>query len=323
MKFDLYYSEKRFGYIDESLKNTKGFNFCGGEKIKKTACLYGENLNVYIDTSDGVNDDLEIQEYCGRMYNVIQDSNGKPFLFFKSAMSSKWSNDIVKMASENKGKVHPFFKWSFNDDFYSHVYDKRDKFISKNRVKNKEYDVGIFCGLKPYKYPKPSNVNKFISWSDHQKFNISGTSKDTGFYENNTRRTLCEKLQASGFKVLHLEKISYLDYLRESFKCKTVFNPPGMGEYTSRMVDQAYLGNCIFLRQNSYDNGNTWKNHIPEVDFNKNNWEIDLAAVIDNYKFHGMKCREYFDNFWTPTAILDYLVGTIKKDYFFHYRDVN
>ena len=319
MKFDMYYSKKRFGYIDKLLRGSDGFSYLGDEKIKKTACLYGENINVYIDTSDGVNDDLKIQEYCGRMHKVIKDSSGKAFLFFKSAMSNKLSNYIDNMAQENKGRVHPFFKWSFNDDFYNSVFRNREAFIAQNAKVKKEYDVGIFCGLKPYQYPKPSSFNNSISWSDHEKFGVPGKSENTGFYTNDSRRVLCEKLQSSGFKVLHLEKISYLDYLRESFKCKTVFNPPGMGEYTSRMVDQSYLGGCIFLRKNSYDNAHSWKNYIPEVDFKSSEWEKDLSRIIDNYGYHGMKCQEYFDNFWTPDAIVSYLTATIKKDYFFYY----
>jgi len=321
LKFDAYYSKKRFNYIDKRLSKLENFNYCGDEKIKKTACLYGENINVYIDTSDGVNDDLAIQEYCGRMLNVIKDSKGKPFLFFKSAFSNKFSNNIVEMARENKGKVHPFFKWSFNNDFYTHVLSNRDKFISRMQKKTKKYDIGIFCGLKPYKYPKASSANSFISWSDHEKFNIPGSSENTGFYTNQSRKILCEKLQSSNFKVLHLEKVSYLDYLEASFECRAVFNPPGMGEYTSRMVDQSFLGGCVFLRKNSYDNGHTWKNHIPEIDFKSEDWEVDLKNVVDNYKFHGMKCKEYFDNFWTSEAVADYLVKNIRKDYFFHYQD--
>ena len=319
MKFDLYYSKKRFDYIDKSLRSVDGFNYAGGEKIKKTACLYGVNINVYIDTSDGVNDDLEIQEYCGRMHQIIKDSNGKPFLFFKSATSNVWSSNIIDMARKNKGKVHPFFKWSFNNDFYNHVFNNRESFIAQNAKVKKEYDVGIFCGLKPYQYPKPSSSNSSISWSDHEKFGVPGESENTGFYTNDSRKVLCDQLQSSNLKVLHLEKVSYLDYLKESFKCKTIFNPPGMGEYTSRMVDQTYLGGCVFLRKNSYDNGYSWKDYIPEIDFKSKDWEKTLRHVIDNYKFHGMRCKEYFDNFWTPEAIVSYLIETIKQDYFFHY----
>lgn len=317
----MYYSKKRFHYIEDQLSNIDDFNYAGDEKIKKTACFYGINLNVYIDTSDGVNDDLEIQEYCGRMHRVIQDAKGKPFLFFKSAFSDKWSSDVIKMANENKGKVYPFFKWSFNNDFYSNVFNNRDLYTSKLNDIKKEYDVGIFCGLKPYQYPKPSSFNNKVSWSDHEKFGIPGASENTGAYTNNSRKRLCEKLQSSGFKVLHLEKTSYLDYLNASFKCRTVFNPPGMGEYTSRMVDQSYLGGCVFLRKNSYDHGHSWKDYIPEIDFKSDNWENQLKHVIDNYGFHGMKCREYFNNFWTPEAIVEYLVRVIKKDYFFYYLE--
>ena len=35
-----------------------------------------------VSDSDGVNEDLSIQEYCGRIKWAIKDSNGKKFLFF-------------------------------------------------------------------------------------------------------------------------------------------------------------------------------------------------------------------------------------------------
>ena len=314
MNFDAYYSKVRFNYIDRELEKSGKFSYKGEERIKKTASFYGDKLNVYIDTSDGVNEDLRIQEYCGRMYNIIRDSNEKPFLFFKSAYSDIWSKNIEKMAEENGGKVYPFFKWSFNNNFYKHVLGKREEILKAYKSTKKEFDVGVFCGLNPYTYPKPSEENSLISWSDHEKFNVPGSSKNTGTYTNDSRKKIYDKLKKSNFKILHIDKVPYLDYISESFKCKTILNPPGMGEYTSRMVDQSYLGGCIFLRKNSYDNGLTWKNHIPEVDFKSGNWESEIELLINNYKIHGDACQEYFDKCWTPQAIVSFIISTIEKN---------
>ena len=83
--FKLYYYRTRFSYIDNELRSTGLVQYSGSEKVKKTATLYGKDLNVYIDTSDGVNEDLESNEYCGRVFKIIEETKGKPFLFFKSA----------------------------------------------------------------------------------------------------------------------------------------------------------------------------------------------------------------------------------------------
>jgi len=312
--FGGYYNSERFRYIHDEINNLSFVRKEGNERIKKTGCFYGEKFNFYIDTSDGVNEDLNIQEYCGRILTIIEQCDGKPFLFFKAAYSPSWSQNIMKLAEQNNGKVIPFFKWSFNNGFYRNVFGKRDQLADKRCGIEKEYDIGYFCGLRPYDYPRPSKVEPLISWSDHAKFNIPGNSLDTGNYVNNSRKLLYNKIIDSPFKVLHREKLNYYDYIIESYKCKVILNPPGVGEYTSRMFEQSYLGNCVALRKNSYDNGISWKNHIPEVDFDSNNWEDEMASIISNYEEHGRSCREYFDSSWTSEAVVNFLINKIEGE---------
>ena len=307
-----FYNPVRFKYLHKDFLEMKNVKFSGNEIIKKTATFIGEDRNVYIDTSDGVNEDLEIQEYCGRIKKVINHSNGKPFVFLKSAYSQKWSKNITDEASKNNGTVLPFFKWSFNDNFYSKIYNRRESVIEKYYSPEKEYDIGIFFEEKDYLYPKPSSFDALISHSDHKAFGIEGFSEDTGYYANNSRQNLIKKLKDSDFKILHTS-MPYEDYIKSSFNCKIIINPPGIGEYTSRMVDQTYLGNCIVMRKNSYDNAHSWKNYIPEVDFNSENWEKDLKNIIDNYEAHQLKCKEYFDKFWTSKSICEYLKKIINE----------
>ena len=311
--FSAFYDIKRLSFIHEELLNSGLISTYSNQSIiKKTACFYGQKINIYIDTSDGVNEDLKIYEYCGRIKRVIIDSKGKPFLFFKSAYSKKWSKKITIMAEENNGKVIPFFKWSFNDNFYKHVYGKRAQILKEYGDQEKEYDIGIFFSEKAYNYPKPSEHDNTISWSDHKNFNLPGKSNDTGHYPNESRKNIIDTLKSKKFTVLHLGT-SYIDYIKASFQCKIIINPPGIGEYTSRIVDQSYLGNCIVLRKNSYDNGLTWKQHLPEVDFNNNNWEQSITNIINNLNFHQNKSKEYFNDFWTPKVIVKYFKDEIYE----------
>jgi len=310
-----YYDTKRFRYIHNELDSSLLFERKGAEKIRKTACFYGEKFNVYIDTSDGVNEDLDIYEYCGRMLKVVDDTCDKPFLFFKAAYSPERSKNVVELANSHGGKVIPFFKWSFNDSFYNNIFDKREMIINKLDKSEKEYDIGYFCGLKAYDYPKPSSSNPLVSWTDHRDFNLPGSSTNTGQFVNYSRKFLYDKIINSRFKVLYCKKLNYFDYIKESFKCKVILNPPGIGEYTSRIFDQTYLGNCIVLRKSSYDNGVSWKNHIPEIDFNQDNWENNLEMIINNYQEHGNNCKEYFNSSWTAKAIVNYLTDKIEENY--------
>lgn len=311
--FKAFYDKKRFRFIHQELISSGLIQqYTNQSLIKKTACFYGENFNIYIDTSDGVNEDLKIQEYCGRIKRVIIDSKEKPFLFFKSAYSNKWSKNIEKLAKDNNGKVIPFFKWSFNEEFYKHVLGRKKEILSKFKNQEKIYDIGIFFSEKIYQYPKPSESDPLISWEDHLKFNLPGKSKNTGVYKNNSRKNLIKKIKDSNFKLLHAG-MPYLDYVKASFQCKVIINPPGIGEYTSRMVDQTYLGNCIALRKNSYDNGHTWKNHIPEINFQSNDWKNNIKHIVDDYLIYQKKSQEYYENFWTPQTIVKYLKRYISE----------
>ena len=60
-----YYNFNRLRYIHRQLNESGMFRCVNQEMIPKTACFYGEKINFYIDTSDGVNEDLKINEYCG------------------------------------------------------------------------------------------------------------------------------------------------------------------------------------------------------------------------------------------------------------------
>tara|TARA_R100000008_G_C3586689_1_gene172992 strand:- start:3038 stop:3982 length:945 start_codon:yes stop_codon:yes gene_type:complete len=313
--FQAFYNLKRFRYVHESLEKTGMFKRVGDERISKTACFYSDAMNVYIDTSDGVNEDFGIHEYCGRAFRVIKDANGKPFLFFKAAHSPVWSLNLAQIIQDNNGEVVPFFKWSFNEDFYRNLIDKKKEIRSLRNKFEKKYDVGFFCGLRDYQYPKPSSHNGLISWEDHKKFNIGGNSKNTGFFTTTARKDIQRQLIDSGLVVLSGKKLSYKDYIRESLKCKVVINPPGIGEYTSRIFDQCFIGNCIAMRQTSYDQGASWKQHVPQIDFKDASWQSNVQKIIEDYSGWQQKSADYYDKFWAPDKVVQFMVEKIEAKF--------
>jgi hypothetical protein len=312
MKFKSFYSKTRFRYIHKLLEASNDFDFSGNELIPKTGYFASEDVDVYIDTSDGVNDDLSIQEYCGRMLACIRMSKGKKFLFFKASYSPMWSQSLSRLAEENNGKVIPFFKWSFNDSFYDHTMPNIKNLRSSER--DARYDVGIFADLtKLYTYPKPSSSNSIISNSDHRKFILPGHSANTGEYEINSRPSILNKIKDSGLNYC-CDSFSYEKYMETSMRCSTILNPPGIGEYTSRMMDQSVVGNLLILRKNSYDHGNSWKDYIPEVDFAKENWLDDYRNIMNDAVLWREKILYYYEELWSPNAVYSYFTDHIKKE---------
>lgn len=318
--FKSIYDSKRFRYIDRNIDSHKWFDRVSNrELLPKTACFFSDNLDVYIDTSDGVNEDLQSQEYIGRALKCIDISRGKKILFFKSAYSKKWSNNIDELLKKNNGKLLPFFKWSFNDNFYNHTVKNIQSLREKTLSSTPNLDLGLFADFsKTYEYPKSAQDCQFISWEDVNKFklyHIFGleTSANTGYTEIRSREKILSKLKNSNFNFFH-GSLSYKQYMEKSIDCKIVLNPPGIGEYTSRMMDQTAIGNLIVLRKNSYDNAISWKDYIPEIDFSEPNWEEKIDFLIANRRHWMEKGKFYFDNFWSPNSVFNYLVGEIEKN---------
>ena len=146
--FKAFYDFKRFRYIHSLISNHEMFDATNTTLIRKTACFFSDKLDVYIDTSDGVNDDLGIYEYCARMLRCIQISKGKRFLFFKAAHSNIWSKNLESLAKDNNGEVIPFFKWSFNDSFYSHMLPSIKKLRKMSIESDADYDIGMFADFR-------------------------------------------------------------------------------------------------------------------------------------------------------------------------------
>jgi len=310
LKFKGRYDENRFRYIHQDLIKSGYFTHRGSECIRKTASFYSKKLNIYIDSSDGVNEDLPINEYCGRIYKVIEDSKGKPFLFFKCFLSSKRSQDIIELAEKNGGKVLPFAFWSVVPEFYQYVNGKEKEIIIKNRKKTVT-DLGFIANLNPYYYPKPNADNKLIGWPDYKHFGF-GSPENTGEFVINTRQNLFDLFSNSPFSFYHHSKMSYSKYISKTFEWKLNFCPPGMGEYTQRLFDHLALAQVPILRSNSYDFYASWKKYIPEMNFNSPNWEEKIQSILDDRKLWKEKVQYYYNNYLKPFHLVNYIVSTTK-----------
>ena len=316
--FKGFYDYSRFGFLHSEFENSDLIDSSPHEIVPKTACFFSEKIDAYIDTSDGVNDDLGINEYCGRIFACSKLSSGKKFLFFKSAYSPIWSKNISKVAEENNGTVIPFFKWSFNHDFYSHTLPNLKELRSLVDNTESDIDLGLFADFqKKYTYPKPSSNDSRLSIGDINKFKLHEyfgpeTSANKEKYNIGSREKILNQISKSDYSVYH-GSLPYKEYINKSAYCKGVLNPPGVGEYTSRMIDQTAIGNLIILRKNSYDNGISWKNHIPEVDFTSNDWNQQIDSIIENREEWREKGRQYFDEVWSPPSVFKYFIDKIEE----------
>ena len=303
--FDAYYSRPRWRYLDHELRRTLPLTYRGDSAIKKTGCFYGPDYNWYVDTSDGVNEDLPITEYAGRMLRVIADAAGKPFLFFKCSASPERTRPLAELAAQHGGQVIPFMQWPHNRDWFAHR-TQRDRLAEQGETVTQTYDVGLAAGLTPYYYPRPDQADPRVSWHDRKHFGL-GAGHDTGFFTLRTRHQLHDQLQASSFTFDFTEKVSYRQYLQRSLSWRAVLCPPGMGEYTQRIFDHGPLGQCLLLRRSSYDFGLSWKPWLPEVDFAASDWAEQVQTILDAASDWAAKAEHYFATALTPAALVSYL----------------
>ena len=158
-----------------------------------------------------------------------------------------------------------------------------------------------------------------VSCNDIEKFGLQdmfGREQSSKIsderYAIHTREKILSCIQQSRFSTFH-GAMPYPDYIHKSMECRAVLNPPGIGEYTSRLFDQTAIGNLIILRKNSYDQGLSWKDYIPSVDFKDLRWEDDLRLILDNRDLWREKGRYYFENRWSPSAIFDFFIDKISE----------
>lgn len=307
IKFKAYYDTRRFSILDPEIRSKENIEYCGGEALRKTACFLGDKFNVFIDSSDGVNEDLPINEYCGKV-EFIKRRTDKPFLYFKCLFSKERSSDIVDAAESIGGKVLPYFMWNLhsqNPMFYREILSNQKDWIKLNKHSEKTSDLLYAASSKSYKYPKPSKENPKISWQDAALFGFE-SEKSQGYYNLETRKNIRDTLVSfSSFKTKVIEKnLNYVDYMMSVANSKMQFCPAGMGEYTCRIFNSAAIGNAPLLRKTSYDFYDSWKESFPELDL-KENVEDQIHSLLSEYDVWGQKALDYYQKSLTPKRLIE------------------
>jgi hypothetical protein len=312
--FKAYYDPNRFRFLNV-LKERRAFKHAGGEVLRKTACFLGEKFNVFIDSSDGINEDLPINEYCGRIKLIVEKFD-KPFLYFKCNHSREKTSDIERIAKQHGGRVLPFFMWNLhsqNPKFYSDILPNRTYWIEKNKNQQKEFDIMYAASKKVYQYPKPNAGDDKIAWSDYRNFGL-GTPKDTGWYELGTRNSIYDVID--GIEGVSIERppiVEYMQYMENMTKYRVQFSPPGVGEYSCRIFNGSAIGQCMLLRKNTYDFYDSWKEYFPEVDVGSDDLEAELTGIVRDYREWGEKSRFYFENSLSESRMIEVFILEVEK----------
>ena len=314
MKFDAYLSPRRFWFIINEVMNTGLVDNLYPEKIRKTACFYGDKFNFYIDTSDGQAADFGQLEYCDRILRVVEDSKGKPFLFFKNWYSPSACKPIEEVARNNGGKVIPFMYWADWDHFVHWMWPNRKELSVQNSKTRKTVDIGLCCKPTERTIPKPSKFDPRISWRGYKWFNF-GPAVDTGYYTHDTRLKIHKFLSESKFSYEQVQDVSFQEYILKSLRWKTSFDPPGVACVSHRMLECGWIGQCVILKKNDVDFAYSWKDYYPEVDIESPTLENDLGNIIENYEEWGNKIQFYLETFCSPQVITSYLVQKVLENY--------
>ena len=283
------------------------------EKIRKTACFYSEKINIYIDTSDGIASDFGVPEYCDRILKIVEDTKGKPFLFFKPWYSPTLCEPIDRVARENNGKVIPFMYWADWNHFIHGVWPNRRELYNKNKLTPKTFDAGACVRTEKRIIPKPSKFDERISWKGYSWFGF-GPEEDTGYYEHNARIKIDKILRDSSLSYEQISGVSFSDYLDRSMSWKALIDMPGIACVSHRMFENGWVGQCVVLCKNDVDFPYSWKEYYPEVDYNDPGCVEALGNIIENHQEWSDKITHYLETYCTPLKIGNYFLSKVVEE---------
>jgi hypothetical protein len=317
MKFDCHTDGDRFWFLLPGLQKYGLLNSLSGQSFRKTLCLYGEKINIFVDGSDGFAEDFDggpHQEYCERILRCVNESKGKSYLYFKPWYSPTQCKNLEEVAANTGGKIIPFY-WPgwLHPNYREFILHNKEQFYLQNKSTKKKYDVGMCIKPKLYAVPKPSKEDYRISWLGSNWFG-HGVRDDTGNYTHNVRITVPEKLKNSKFLFEHVYDISITEFIEKSMSWKVHCDLPGIGQLSNRMFEGGWLGQCVVLKKSDVDFPVSWKDYYPEIDYSSDTWEDDLEEIIENYEEWGDKIKYYLETYCTPDAIANYMIEKIQEN---------
>ena len=313
MKFDCYINPEIFGYIIPNIQKSGLLNSISyQERVRKTACFYGQDFNVYIDGSDGQSIEWGTQDPCERILWIVKDTGDKPFLFFKNWYDPTTCKDIQKVVDENNGKLIPFMFWHYYP-YFQKYWSSRKNFNSQYKNTSKTIDIGVAAEAKKYYDYNPSKFDSRMSWKGYEWFG-HGPAVDMGMNEHSARIDIIEKIKWNKkYTHEHVYGISFDRLVEKSMHWKTHYDMPGVATISFRMFEAGWLGQCVILRKSNLDFPYSWKEYYPELDYNSNTWENDLGEILENYEEWGDKIKYYLETYCTPETIVNYFIGKIYE----------
>ena len=314
MKFECFIDARRFWFILPYIVKSGMISNVYPEKIRKTACLYSEKINVYIDSSDGIASDFGVPEYCDRILKIVEDSKGKPFLFFKPWYSPTLCKSIESVAKENNGKVIPFMYWADWDHFIQYLWPNKGMLYKRQKDHQKSIDIGACVRVEKRVIPKPSSIDNRVSWIGYNWFKMGDEQPDQGYYEHDARIRLNNQLLNSSFTYEQIENVSFKDYVDRSMSWKALVDMPGIGCVSHRMFENGWIGQCVILKKNDVDFPYSWKDYYPEVDFYSDGWEEKVSSILENYQDWGDKIRYYLETYCNSETISNYFIQKVIEE---------
>lgn len=292
--------------------------------MRKLAIINKRDYYVLIDCGDGIRDNLEINEYCGKLYKFIFSTKlTNPFFYFKVNFSPIKSKNIVKLAKEYNGIVMQCMPWSSYKASYQYFF--KNRFFLRKKIKEtlKKYDIVFFGTIKDYYYPAPYKDKRI-------KYPISITDAASLYKkripENSKRFFLLKPSRTDYWKEIMLDKahkvktifsqpVPFNVYLNNILKAKLNFCPPGIGQIIHKVYENIAIGLPSIIPESSYQFPSPLNISDVGIVYNgKNDFTSQLLNFLEENKFREVheKCIRIFDNFLTPEAIVKDMIDKIS-----------
>jgi len=294
--------------------------------IRRVAIINKKDYYVLIDCGAGIRDNLEIDEYCGKLYKFIFSTKlNKNFVYFKVNYSPTKSKNIVKMAAEHGGIVKQCMPWSIYIKVYPYFFRNRFSLRKKVLKTPKKYDIVFFGKLgDSYYYPAPYIDERFkypISVYEAEYFYKNYVASEylkKYFLLKPPRKEYWEELILdSDYKIrtAFSHHVPFSVYLNNILRTNFNFCPPGIGQIIHKIYDNMAIGIPSIIPESSYK-------LAPPIDINdvgivyrgKKDFTNKYLDFMEENKFREVheKCIRIYDKYLTPEAIVTDMIKKIK-----------
>jgi len=308
VKFNQVHSHHRFAFLHKEVEKQLGTKISAGNPVDKTMVWLGDEIDVYWECHDGVQDFIE-KESCARLYKLIQAFKPtKPFLYVKPNFSPTRSAGHCALAEDHGGRLITCSKWSY----YPHYQWMFDNRIELRKRRNAQRKLAFFGAMHDkIRYDtttyKENPFERGISRSDAR--NMFSVMLDVIPEENVaaplSRNQVIKGLEAGiNTPVMKFEGLGPSAYANAVLETQVVFQPHGVGPrhaiYESMMLGvTSIIPECSYLDLFTREH-NLIINETPtQEDFERIN-----HLLAGNEPERGLMNEFLFEKHMTPKAII-------------------